>query len=235
MDRILLAIVALFSVLALASCAPVPRDFYKPFHDEGTLTSRGCGSSGPPDTIRIMLAEGVEFEMQASFTKSPSELVNFYFYSTVTAPDDVELQLERDYIVVKDNNVSNSWKLNINFLSTNKRNFLGSSDSILERSFEGFSEELIAEVKNSDRKSGYIQVPTLSKISGKTDSYPVLFGKKRYFDTGMSFSILTREIPFRLQSFSVLYPGILVNGKRVSLGEIRFDRVRYIGIDPLNC
>lgn len=235
LDRIHIALVVLFSVLVLASCAPVPRDFYKPLHEEGTLISRGCGSSGPPDTIKIFLAEGVEIQMWASSTDSNTEFDNFYLFSSINAPEGVELQLDRDYIIVKDNNTSNSWQLNIDFLSTNKKNYLGSPNSILKRSYQGLSEDLIERVKNSDQENGYIRVPALSKISGKTYSYSVLFGGERYFNTGMSFSISTRKILSRLQSFSVSYPEIMINGTKISLDEIRFDRVQYIGIDPLNC
>lgn len=116
-----------------------------------------------------------------------------------------------------------------------KKNYVGSSKSILKRSYQGLSDDQIEQVKASDQKSGYIQLPALSKISGKTDSYLVAFGKKRYFNTGMSIAISTKEILTRLQSFSVSYPDIIINDTKFSLGEIRFDRVQYIGIDPLNC
>lgn len=121
LGRILFALVVLFSVLVLTSCAPVPRDFYKPLHEEGVLTSLGCGGSGPADTIKIFLAKDVEIQMRASSTDKNTEFDNFYFFSSITAPEGVALQLDRDYIIVKDNNTSNSWELNIDYLSTNKK------------------------------------------------------------------------------------------------------------------
>ncbi|MGI2178487.1 hypothetical protein [Shewanella frigidimarina] len=129
----------------------------------------------------------------------------------------VELQFDRDYIIVKENNTSDRWQLNIDLLSTTKKNYLGLPNSILKRSYQDLSNDLIERVKNSDQESGYIQVPVLSRISGKTYSYSVFFGGERYFNTGMSFNIRTREILSRLQSFSISYPDIVINGTKIDL------------------
>lgn len=235
MNRTLSTIGGLCTVFVLASCAPVLRDFYKPAYKGGRLVSGGCGSSGPPDTVKILLESGVEVQITASSSDSHPELANFYLYARLTAPEGVEFQLLTDYIMVKDNNSPNGWKLKINDLSTKKENYPGSEGLIIERTFNGLSPEQVDRVKESDSKWGYISVPVLSKLNGKTHSYDVAFGRKKYFDTGMSFSIHTSEIKSRLESFSIFYPEIVINGKRVVLSEVQFDRVQYIGIDPLNC
>ncbi|AAN54916.2 uncharacterized protein SO_1864 [Shewanella oneidensis MR-1] len=227
----------LITMGALAACAPVPRDYYKPFYEDGEVVSTGCGGSGPSNTIRIPLVSGLNVELKTFSSKRirPESIHIFYLYSKVSAPQDISFQLADEYVIVKDNNSVNSWKLPINYLSTNKNNYLGQSDSIIEREFNGFSDEEINRIEASDRKSGYIQVPALSEIVGKTYFYEVGSGRKRYFNTGMSFSIQTSEITSELENFSIIYPEIIINGVKVNLGEIRFKRVRYIGIDPLNC
>lgn len=235
LNRTLSITAVLCTVFVFASCAPVPRDFYKPAYKGGSLVSRGCGSSGPQDTVKILLESGVKVQIRASSGDSHPELANFYLDASLTAAEGVEFQLLTDYIIVKDNNSPNRWKLKVNYLSTNKENYPGPKSLIIDRTFNGLSLEQVKRVKESDSESGYISVPVLSKLNGKTHSYEVAFGRKRYFDTGMSFSIHTSEIKSRLESFSIFYPEIVINGKRVVLGEVRFDRVQYIGIDPLNC
>ncbi|MBW8192861.1 hypothetical protein K0504_17625 [Neiella marina] len=219
----------------LTSCAPVPRDFHKPIYEGGTLISQGCGSSGPLDTMVIQLTDGVEVTVRASSSDSDYEFVNFYVKTNITAPDGVIFQLENDLIVIEDNLTNKSWKLGIKYLSTYNENYLGLEDSIIESVYPKLSQKVQAEIKESHQEMGLIKVTPLSEIIGITNSYDIAFGRKRYFNTGMWFSTINREMESQLEDFSVYLPSIIVNGNKVDLGEIKFIHVKYIGIDPLNC
>jgi hypothetical protein len=235
LNRLILIIKAFLLAILLSSCAPVPRDFYKPTYEGGTLTSTGCGDSGPPATILIQLEEGIEIKVRASSSDSDYEFVNFYVKTYITAPDGVIFQLENDSMVIEDNLTNKSWKLGIEYLSTHNENHLGLKNSIIENVYPKLSQKVQAEIKESHQDIGFIQVTPLSKIIGITNSYDIAFGRKRYFNTGMWFSTINQEMESQLEDFSVYLPSIIVNGNKVDLGEIKFIHVKYIGIDPLNC
>jgi hypothetical protein len=230
LDRLVLIIKVLLFVTALSSCAPVPRDFHKPIYEGGDLISRGCGSSGPPEVIVIQLNNNVELKVRASSTNS-----NFYLSTSITAPDGVIFQLANDFIIIEDNLTNKKWNLEIEFVTTNQSNYFGSESSIIEITHPNLSQKLQTEIKNSRRESGYINVTTLSEIAGKTQSYDVAFGGKRFFNSGMSYQINTKDIESQLEDFSVNLPNIVVNGNKIDLGKIKFIHVKYMGIEPLNC
>ena len=230
LDRLVLIIKALLFVTVLSSCAPVPRDFHKPIYEGGDLISRGCGSSGPPEVIVIQLNNNIELKVRASSTNS-----SFYLSTSLTAPDGFVFQLVNDSIIIEDNHTNKKWNLEIEFVTTNKINYFGSESSIIEITYPNLSQELQTEIKDSRRESGYINVTTLSEIAGKTQSYDVAFGGKRFFNSGMSYQINTKEIESQLEDFSVNLPNIVVNGNEIDLGKIKFIHVKYMGIDPLNC
>jgi len=235
LDRLVLIIKVLLFVTTLSSCAPVPRDFHKPIYEGGTLVSSGCGSSGPPETIVIKLKEGVEIKVRSSNSASNSEFFNFYVKTYISAPDDVALQLDNDFVIIKDNLTDKSWKLKIEYLTTSKQNYLGSDDSIVEITYPTLSQKVQDKIKNSRQDSEYINVTPLSEIVGRTHSYDVAFGGKRYFNTGLWFNVSTRKMKSQFENFSVYLPSIIINGNKINLGEIKFIHVKYIGIDPLNC
>jgi len=217
-------------VIVLSSCAPVPRDFHKPIYEGGELISRGCGSSGPPEVVVIQLSNNVELKVRASSTNS-----NFYLSTSITAPDNVVFQLSNDSLTIEDNSTNQKWNFEIEFVTTNKRNYLGLEDSIIEITYPNLSQGLQDKIKKSRRESDYINVPTLSKLIGKTQSYDVAFGGRRYFNSGMSYHVNSSDIKIQLEDFSVYLPNIVVNGNEIDLGKIKFVHVKYIGVDPLNC
>ena len=235
LDRLVLIIKTFLFAILLSSCAPIPRDFHKPIYENGTIISTGCGGSGPPETIVIQLKEEVEVKVRASSSDSNSEFVNFYVKTYITAPDGVVLQLARDSIIIEDNLTDKSWELEIEYLSTYKENYLGSEGSIAEVTYPTLSQNVQTEINKSLQDIGYINVTTLSKIAGRTHSYNIAFGGKRYFNTGLMFNVSTRKMESQLENFSVYLPSIIINGDRVDLGAIKFVHVKYIGIDPLNC
>jgi hypothetical protein len=214
----------------LSSCAPVPRDFHKPIYEGGDLISRGCGSSGPPEVIVIQLNNNVELKVRASSTNS-----DFYLSTSITAPDGVVFQLANNYIIIEDNFTNKKWNFEIKFVSTNKNNYFGSDSSIIEIIDPNLSQKLQSVIKDSHRESGFINVTTLSEIAGKTQSYDVAFGGKRFFNSGMSYQVNTKDIESQLEDFSVNLPNIVVNGNEMDLGKIKFIHVKYVGIDSLNC
>ncbi|ACA85481.1 hypothetical protein [Shewanella woodyi] len=235
MNRSILIIKAYLLATLLSSCVPVPRDFYKPIYEEGTVTSSGCGGAGDPATILIQLEEGIEIKVRASSSDSDDEFVNFYVQTDISAPDGVVFQLANDSMLIEDNLTNKSWRLGIEYLSTNNANYLGLEDSIIEVVYPNLSQKIQAEIKKSHQDTGYIQVEPLSEIIGRTNSYDIAFSKKRYFNTGMWFSTMNQKMESKLENFSVYLPSIIVNGNKVDLGEIKFIHVKYIGIDPLNC
>ena len=230
LDRLVLITKILLFVTALSSCTPVLRDFHKPIYEGGDLISRGCGSSGPPEVIVIQLNNNVELKVRASSANS-----NFYLSTNITAPDGIVFQLANDFIIIEDNLTNKKWNLEIEFVTTNKINYFGSEDSIIEITYPNLSQKLQTEIKDSRRESGYINVTTLSEIAGNTQSYEVAFDGKRYFNSGMSYQINSKDIEIQLENFSVKLPNIVVNGNEIYLGEIKFIHVKYMGIEPLNC
>ena len=81
----------------------------------------------------------------------------------------------------------------------------------------------------------YQSLPPLTKVHGQTNFYEVLGGRKRFFNSGFSFSISSNEIPSFLEHFSIKLPAIFVNGKEIKLSPIEFIYTEDIGIAPLNC
>ncbi|MEM6190470.1 hypothetical protein [Shewanella scandinavica] len=199
------------------SCAPVVRDYYKPIYSEGVTYSSGCGSSGPADKISIQLSGGVELEVSSSSSAKNERFKNFYFAASILAPSGTYFQFESDEIVITDNTTSKIWNVKIAELITRTENISNAS------------------VGESTNKDEYLRVIPTSKIIGNTFfGYNTLFGKK-YFNSGASISIFSRDIEYKLENYSIQLPSIIINDKKYIIEPIGFLHVRSIGIDPLNC
>ena len=81
----------------------------------------------------------------------------------------------------------------------------------------------------------YQGLPPITKVYGQTNFYEVLGGRKCFFNSGFSFSILSNKIPNFLEHFSIKIPDIFVNGQKIKLSPIEFMYTEDIGIAPLNC
>ena len=193
------------------SCAPVVRDYYKPIYSEGVTYSSGCGSSGPADQISIQLSGGVELEVSSSSSAKNERFNNFHFTASILAPSGTYFQFESDEIVITDNTTNKIWNVKITELITRTENVSNTNSG------------------ESANKDEYLRVNPTSKISGNT-----LFGKK-YFNSGASISIFSRDIEYKLENYSIQLPSIIINGKKYIIEPIGFLHVRSIGIDPLNC
>lgn len=199
------------------SCAPVVRDYYKPIYSEGVTHSSGCGGSGPADTISIPLSGGVELKVSSSSYSKSERFNNFYFRASILAPSGTYFQFDDDKIVISDNITNKIWNVKITELITLAENVLNANSS------------------ESANKDEYLRVIPTSKIMGNTFfGYNTLFGKK-YFNSGASISIFSRDIEYKLENYSIQLPSIIINGKKYIIKPIRFLHVRNIGIDPLNC
>ncbi|MEE2027845.1 hypothetical protein HRJ35_03295 [Shewanella oneidensis MR-1] len=202
----------IFLSIISVSCAPVVRDYYKPIYSEGVTHSSGCGGSGPADKISIPLSGGVELKVSSS-----SSAKKFYFTASIAAPSGTYFQFDSDEIVITDNAINKVWNVRITELITLPEN-VSNANSV--------------EPANGNE---YLRVIPTSKIMGNTFfGYNTLFGKK-YFNSGASISILSRDIEYKLEDYSVQLPSIIINGNKYITEPIRFLHVRSIGIDPLNC
>lgn len=199
------------------SCAPVVRDYYKPIYSEGVTHSSGCGSSGPADEISIQLSGGVELVVSSSSSAKNERFNNFHFTASIHAPSGTYFQFESDEIVIADNTTNKMWNVKITELITRTDNISNANSG------------------ESANKDEYLHVNPKSKISGNTFfGYNTLFGKK-YFNSGASISIFSRDIEYKLENYSIQLPSIIINGKKYIIEPIGFLHVRSIGIDPLNC
>lgn len=199
------------------SCAPVVRDYYKPIYSEGVTYSSGCGSSGPADKISIQLSGGVELEVSSSSSAKNERFNNFHFTASILAPSGTYFQFESDEIVITDNTTNKIWNVKITELITRTENISNASAG------------------ESTNKDESLRVIPTSKIIGNTFfGYNTLFGKK-YFNSGASISIFSRDIEYKLENYSIQLPSIIINGKKYIIEPIGFLHVRSIGIDPLNC
>ncbi|MCU8106113.1 hypothetical protein L5M38_16440 [Shewanella sp. SM101] len=199
------------------SCAPVVRDYYKPIYSEGVTYSSGCGSSGPADKISIQLSGGVELEVSSSSSAKNERFNNFYFSASILAPSGTYFQFESDEILITDNTTNKIWNVKITELITRTENISNTNSG------------------ESANKDEYLRVNPTSKISGNTFfGYNTLFGKK-YFNSGASISIFSRDIEYKLENYSIQLPSIIINDKKYIIEPIGFLHVRSIGIDPLNC
>lgn len=199
------------------SCAPVVRDYYKPIYSEGVTYSSGCGSSGPADKISIQLSGGVELEVSSSSSAKNERFKNFYFAASILAPSGTYFQFESDEIVITDNTTNKIWNVKIAELITRTENISNASAG------------------ESTNKDESLRVIPTSKIIGNTFfGYNTLFGKK-YFNSGASISIFSRDIEYKLENYSIQLPSIIINDKKYMIEPIGFLHVRSIGIDPLNC
>ncbi|MCU8007214.1 hypothetical protein L5M11_06710 [Shewanella sp. SM87] len=199
------------------SCAPVVRDYYKPIYSEGVTHSSGCGSSGPADEISIQLSGGVELVVSSSSSAKNERFNNFHFTASIHAPSGTYFQFESDEIVITDNTINKMWNVKITELITRTDNISNANSG------------------ESTNKDEYLRVIPTSKISGNTFfGYNTLFGKK-YFNSGASISIFSRDIEYKLENYSIQLPSIIINGKKYIIEPIGFLHVRSIGIDPLNC
>ncbi|WP_394230384.1 hypothetical protein [Shewanella colwelliana] len=81
----------------------------------------------------------------------------------------------------------------------------------------------------------YHDLPPLTKVKGQTNFYEVLGGRKRYFNSGFSFSVVSNKTPTFLSYFSLELPIIVVNGVKKNLSLIEFKYTEDIGIAPVNC
>ena len=111
-----------------------------------------------------------------------------------------------------------------------------SDDSLIIRELDTENSWLI-KIDNIQlyRNGAYVDLPPTSIAYGQTDFYKVLGGRKRYFDSGLSFSVSSGEIPKFLREFTVQFPLFIINGQEMLLKPIQFKHVKDLGVAPLNC
>jgi hypothetical protein len=204
------------ALISLISCAPIPRDYHKPFYEGGELKTTGCGSSGPAEKISISLPSEVEITARSSSTEPNEKYANFYLYASITAPDGVEFSFDSNEIIISDILTGRKWVLVIAELYTSPNNVKDKN------------------AKNFYFKNGNLVVPATASIIGSSYIQDTWFKDKKY-NFGATLSLSTKEIDTYLEDFTVSFPPLVIDGITVELKPIRFKHVKYIVITPLNC